>query len=103
MAEIIRGTTPTLEFKYNSIQISDITVANLYVKQQGVAIISKQIDTATVANSKISWTLTQTETLHLKPATSAAIVCDWKTNAGLRGRSEELLADVKEPGKAEEI
>ena len=103
MASIIRGTTPTLEFKYNDIHVGDIAVANLVIKQQGATKITKDITTATSGSNSLSWTLSQTDTLSLAPAKSATIVCDWKTSGGVRGRSVELTVNVEEPGKAEVI
>ena len=103
MAQIIRGTTPTIEFRFNDIEVGEITKAVLTLKQSGTIIIEKQIADATTGESSISWTLSQADTLLLESNKPVTIVCDWLTNTSLRGRSNVLTADVGEPGKNEVI
>ena len=102
MAQIIRGTTPTIKFTYADITVSAITTAILTVKQNGTDIITKDLTDATIGADYISWTLTQTETLSLGK-TGVVIVCDWVTTDGTRGRSNILNATIGEPGKNEVI
>lgn len=103
MAAIIRGTTPTLIFKYSDITVSDITKAILTISQNGSIVIEKDISTATIGEDSISWELSQEETLTLNGARNAKVVCDWVLASGVRGRSNVLIADVGEPGKNEVI
>lgn len=103
MAQIIRGTTPTLEFTFSDITVGNITTALLVAKQDSAAVFEKDLTAATVGEHSISWTLTQTDTFKFKSARAAEIVCDWKTDSGVRGRSNILKVDIGEPGKNEEI
>ena len=103
MAQIIRGTTPTIEFKFSSVNVANITVADLTIKQGETTVITKDLTSATTGTSSLSWQLTQADTLTLASVTPVTIVCDWKLNSGLRGRSEILKADIGEPGINEEI
>lgn len=103
MAQIIRGTTPTLEFTFSDITVGNITTAILTAKQDSTIMIEKDLEAATRGEKSISWTLAQEDTLKLKSGRSADIVCDWKTDGGIRGRSNLLKVDIGEPGKNEVI
>ena len=103
MTQIIRGTTPTIEFTYSDIAVSDITTAYLVIRQSGLSVIEKPISDATIGETSLSWELTQEETLQLNGARNAQIVCDWVLASGVRGRSNILTVDVGEPGKNEVI
>lgn len=100
---LIRGTTPTVEFTYSDITVSDITVALLAIKQDKRTIIEKVLSDATVSENSISWTLTQEDTLLLREQRDAYIMCDWKLANGTRGRSKIIVVDVEDPGKSEVI
>lgn len=104
MAQIIRGTTPTITFSYSDIQVSDISKAVLVLKQGGKDVLEKDKTTATAdtANNTLSWTLSQAETLDLS-SKDVTLVCDWVLANGVRGRSHELISHVGEPGKNEVI
>lgn len=103
MAQIIRGTTPTISFQYSDITVSDITKAILSLKQSGQTVIERDLTTATISEDSISWELTQAETLTLNASRNVSIVCDWLLSSGVRGRSNILSADVGEAGKDEVI
>lgn len=100
---LIRGTTPTIEFVYTDISVGDIVKAVLTIKQDRRTIIEKSIEDATVSTNSVSWVLSQKDTLLLREKKDAHIMCDWKLNSGLRGRSVVLIADVEDSGKNEEI
>lgn len=95
---IIRGTTPTIEFIFTDVAVSDITTAILSLKQLGKTVIEHDISSATVDES-LSWKLTQEETLSLNNRYDVEIVCDWKLTDGTRGRSHKLCTPVGNPGK----
>ena len=103
MAQIIRGTTPTLEFTFSDVTVGNITKAILTVKQDSTIMIEKDREAATIGEKSISWTLAQDDTLKLKSGRTADVVCDWKTDSGIRGRSNQLKVDIGEPGKNEVI
>lgn len=100
---IIRGTTPTIKFCFKDVDVTDISVAYLTIKQLKRTKIEKDISSAIKIDKHLLWRLTQEETLSLAPRTSATIVCDWKLNTSLRGRSHELAVDVRDPGKDDVI
>jgi hypothetical protein len=98
---IIRGTTPTIEFKFKTVAPTDIKTAFLYLKQNNEIIIEKDITSATIKESSMEWKLTQEETLRLTSRRNVSIVCDWLLQSDTRGRSCCCLADVGDPGKDE--
>ena len=101
--ELIRGTTPTLQFTFETIQATDITVAFLVVSQMGQTKIQKGIETATVDDSTMSFKLTQAETLSLVENRPALVTLDWLTGDGTRGRSVETVFSVDNSGVNEVI
>ena len=96
---IIRGTTPTIKFCFSDVDVNEISVAFITIKQNKELKIDKDISEAVKVENAILWTLTQEETLSLKSKVSATVLCDWKLINGLRGISHELTVQVKDPGK----
>ena len=90
MTKIIIGTTPTIKYKFKVVNVSEISVAILTIKERGVNIIEKDLSDATVGEDSLSWTLTQEETLQLGSKT-ATMMLNWKTEDGTRGASEEVF------------
>lgn len=101
--EIIRGTTPTMIFTFDTISVDDITVAYLLIKQSNNTVIEKTLENSTIFEGKLMFTFTQAETLSLAAGTPASVVLDWKTTAGIRGRSNIYRFDVKQAGVDEVI
>lgn len=99
---IIRYTTPTLKFTFSEINVADISTAFLILKQNDRTVLERGMDSATIAESSLSWTLTQEETGSLCK-TETTIVCDWKLNDGTRGRSRVKTEKVINSGKNEVI
>ena len=103
---IIRYTTPTIKFTFSEIDITDITVAFLVIKQNDKTAIERDISSAVVTNtqaeSSLAWTLTQEETKKLSKA-NVSIYCDWKLRDGTRGRSHVKTDSVEDTGKQEVI
>ena len=89
MTKIIIGTTPTITYKFKVVDVSEITVAILTIKERRVNIIELSLSDATVGEDSLSWTLTQEETLRLAGKT-ATMMLNWKTADGTRGASEEV-------------
>ena len=85
MAEIIKGTTPTVAFSFQNVNISDLTKAIMTVKKNGEIKIEHDLSAATVENKQLLWTLTQAETLSV--AGNAEIMLNWLTEDGTRGAS----------------
>ena len=90
MTKIIIGTTPTITYKFKIVDVSEITVAILTIKERGVNIIELNLSDATVGEGSLSWTLTQEETL-LIGARTATMMLNWKTEDGTRGASEQVF------------
>lgn len=88
MTKIIIGTTPTITYKFKVVDVADITVAILTIKERGVNIIELNLSDATVGEDSLSWTLTQQETLDIGVRT-ASIMLNWKLRDGTRGASKE--------------
>lgn len=99
MASIIRGTTPTLKYTFNDIQVSDITAAYLTIKAKET--IEKDLSAATVGQKDLSWKLTQAETIDF--GDSISVMINWKLQDGTRGASEKTTIRVDENYKETEI
>ena len=90
MTKIIIGTTPTITYKFKVVDVSEITVAILTIKERGINIIELNLSDATIGEDSLSWTLTQEETLQLG-AKTATMMLNWKTEDGTRGASEQVF------------
>lgn len=90
MTKIIIGTTPTITYKFKVVDVSEITVAILTIKERGTTLIEKDLSDATVGEDTLSWTLTQEETLSIG-AKSASMMLNWKLADGTRGASDVVL------------
>ena len=90
MTKIIIGTTPTITYKFKVVDVADITVAILTIKERGVNIIELNLSDATIGEDSLSWTLTQEETLLIGTRT-ATMMLNWKTEDGTRGASEQVF------------
>jgi len=97
---IIKGTTPTLVYTFNTVRIQDITTAVLTVKRSGEIKVERDLTTATVGNDKLSWTLTQAETLAVDG--NATIMLNWVTVDGIRGASAETAVHFS-PNHKEQV
>ena len=98
--DIIKGTTPTLVYTFNTVRVSDIRTAVLTIKRSGEIKVERDLTTATVGTDKLSWTLTQAETLAVDG--NAAIMLNWVTVDGIRGASKETAVRFS-PNHKEEV
>lgn len=89
MITIALGTTPTILINLDKVDPKTFVIADLTVKNRNGIIITRNIDTASIEDSQISWKLTQKETLKLTTATSYKIMCNWVTADGTRGITKE--------------
>ena len=104
MVKIIRGTTPTIEYKFRVVNVSDISVAVLTFKQGGNVVIEKDLETATIGENSLSWRISQEESLLLEPgAKKITIMLNWKLQDGTRGASNEEEALAADNHKNEVI
>lgn len=91
---IIRGTTPTIEIIFSTVDVANITVAVLTFDIGGTTIFEKELAAATLGTSSLIWTLEQAETLSLTANRTAAVICTWLTSGGTRGQSKTLYMTV---------
>lgn len=87
MNNIIKGTTPTISYTFDIVHVSDITKAILTIKRSGEIRVERDLTTASVGADKLSWTLTQAETLSVDG--NASVMLNWVTSDGTRGASAE--------------
>lgn len=99
MTKIIRGTTPTIKYKFDDIDVADITSAYLTIK--ATTTIEKNLTQAIVDSDTISWRLTQAETLSF--GESISVMLNWLLSDGTRGASEKTTILIDENYKGEEI
>lgn len=92
MIKIVIGTTPTIKYKFSIVDPADFFEAIMTIKDsRKQEKLRKTLDTATVGNDYIEWTLTQAETLSLGTGSALSMMLNWKTQDGTRGASEEVL------------
>ena len=102
MASIIRGTTPTLKYKFNDVKVSDIATAYLSIQTGNPETdIEKSLVEADVGQDYISWTLTQQECLSF--GDSISMMINWKLSNGTRGASDKTTIIVADNYKEVEI
>ena len=102
MNAIIRGTTPTITFTFDSVDPADFVDHCLTIKSVtdlNTAII--QTSNATIDTGTLSYTLAQVQTLALTAGDTVNVYCDWLTTGGVRGRSVVATCRVFETGKDE--
>lgn len=102
MAQIIRGTTPTIQFTFNYVPVENINAAVLTIKQSCVEKVEKDITAATVGEKTLSWTLTQEESLSLATGV-CKIQCNWVLADGTRGASDNNTVEILPNQKNEVI
>lgn len=100
---IIKGTTPTIRYTFNTINTEDIAVAFLSIKQNDKTIIEKDLSTATVDEGTIFWKLTQEETLKLRRKVFATIYLDYLLGDGTRAAGKTRKEMIGPTGKEEVI
>lgn len=100
---IISGTTPTIEYTFTEVDPTEIAVAILSIKQNGTTVIERDLTTATVEESKITWSLSQAETLSLTVAIPTILYLDYRLTDGTRGAGVTTSATVLPSGKKEVI
>ena len=103
MAEIIQATTPTIVYKFSTVRVSDISVAFLTIKQDGVTKLERDLTTATVGDASLSWTLTQEETLSFAENETINMMLNWKLADGTRGASRKGSFNIGDNYKDEVI
>ena len=99
---IIRGTTPTIKYTFDTVDPANVIVACLTVEQGGEVTIERGLAAALVGENSLSWVLTQEDTLGLIRST-AQLMCNWKLRDGTRGASRQMTVVVLDNQKDEVI
>lgn len=94
MISIALGTTPTILINLTEVNPRDFAIADLTIKKGSAIVITRHIDTATISDKKISWKLTQRETLSFSVSTSYKIMCNWVMSDGTRGITKESALQI---------
>lgn len=98
---IIKGTTPTIEYKFSEIDPVEITSAALTLKQYNRKVIERDLSTAVLGEASLLWTLTQKETLRLKEDVSGEVYLDYLVGGVVRGAGATQEFTVEPTGKNE--
>ena len=86
---IARGTTPTIQMRYNAVDVGTIAEAYLTIRQEATGLIlEKDLSDAVRDEDVLSWTLTQEETLQIRPPYSVQIQCRYRLSDGTVGASQ---------------
>ena len=91
MKKIIRGTTPTIQYTFNTVNVANFVAAILTIKRGNATVIEKDLSSATVGTKTLTWKLSQEETL--SASGDASMMLNWKLTDGTRGAS--AVTDVK--------
>lgn len=94
MIYIALGTTPTILIKLDKVNPRDFVIADLTIKNRNGIVITRNIDTAIIEDSQISWKLTQVETLKFSTSSSYAVMCNWVMADGTRGITKETALQI---------
>ena len=86
---IWRGTTPTIQVVFKTIDPTSITNAKLTFYTNQGTVVEKNLAAAVVGATSISWTLSQQETLDIQSSGRMPlyVICNWLTSDGTRGVS----------------
>lgn len=90
---IIRGTTPTIVYKFKTVKPAEITDAILTMKRDGVVVFERDMSGVVVGEDTLSWPLTQEDTLGL-PA-EVSVMINWITDGGIRGASRKTTLIIE--------
>lgn len=86
---IVRGTTPTIQMRYRTINVESIAEAYLTIRQEATGLaLEKDLSDALRAEGVLSWTLAQEETLRIKPPYSIQLQCRYRLSDGTAGASQ---------------
>lgn len=102
MTVIVKGTTPTIVYTFRAVDPSEFVKAYVTIRQNGSVILEKTLRDAEIGDGKISWTLTQEETLDFARGKITARL-NWKTADGTRGVSTRSVILIEDNEKKEVI
>lgn len=94
MINIALGTTPTILITLDTVNPEDFVIADLTIKKENEIVLTRHIDTASISGKKISWKLTQKETLAFSILGSYKVMCNWVMADGTRGITKETSLKI---------
>ena len=77
MAYIARWTTPSITYKPSAVEIANVDEIYLVISQNGVEVIRKDKDDATVSENGFTWYLEQTDTALLNSKRISDVQIDY--------------------------
>lgn len=98
MATIIRGTTPTLIYNFDTVKTANLAAAFLTLTNDDGTALEKTLETATIEEKSLAWTLTQDETLAFGKTVCAML--NYKLMDGTRGASKRTIFTIAPNDKA---
>lgn len=101
MDSIIKGTTPTIKWKFSTVDVANIAAAYFVMKSDEHS-IEKTLASAAIADNALSWTLTQQETLAMEQH-DYILLLDWKLADETRGTGKPALIRILPAVKNEVI
>lgn len=90
MVDIIRGTTPTIIYNLDTVDVADITKAFLTIRAAGTVAVKKNLEEAAAGEKSLTWQLTQEETLMFGDGQKAKMMLNFKLTDGTRCASHEM-------------
>lgn len=93
MGNIIKGTTPTILYKFSQVDVADITAAYITVKNGDGSVIEKDMTTAIIGDDSIAWRFTQQETLSF--CGDISVMLNWILSDGTRGASRKVNIEIR--------
>lgn len=90
---IARWTTPSITYKPELVQPSDIAEIVVEISQGALSIV-KTIDDAILSEGRYYWRLTQEETGSLSLGNNCKLQIDYLSNAGDRYTTQKYLVNV---------
>ena len=85
---LIRGTTPTITYKFTEVDVNNIAVAYLSIRQLGETLIEKDLSEAETGEDSLQWSLSQADTVLINAKHNVEIQCRYKTIDGQAYASE---------------
>ena len=80
---IVRGTTPTVDYSFSTIDPRTLDACYMTISQDGETIIERDSETMNATSTTASWELTQEDTLGLIAGKKCEIQLRYVTSGGL--------------------
>ena len=84
MGQIARWTTPAISYKPEKVTSDAVAAIKCVLTQNGVDLVIKTLDDATIVDGRFIWVLTQQESASLSLLRKTYLQFDYLTNMGMR-------------------